>query len=85
MTTAASRIPLVSAISGARVLCVGDIMLDRYVSGEVERISPEAPVPVLAIRSETEMPGGVGNVARNLSGLGARVTLIASVGDDASG
>lgn len=85
MTTAASRIPLVSAISGARVLCVGDIMLDRYVSGEVERISPEAPVPVLAIRSETEMPGGVGNVARNLSGLGARVTLIASVGDDAAG
>ena len=85
MTTAASRIPLVSAISGARVLCVGDIMLDRYVSGEVERISPEAPVPVLAIRSETEMPGGVGNVARNLSGLGAQVTLIASVGDDAAG
>ncbi len=81
----ASRIPLLSAMSGARVLCVGDIMLDRFVAGQVDRISPEAPVPVLVIASETEMPGGVGNVARNLSGLGAGVTLVASVGDDDAG
>lgn len=79
------RIPLLSAMAGVRVLCVGDIMLDRFVSGDVARISPEAPVPVLRIAAETEMLGGVGNVARNLAGLGAGACVVASVGDDAAG
>jgi len=57
-------------------------MLDRFVAGEVARISPEAPVPVLKIAGQTEMLGGVGNVARNLAGLGAGAVVVASVGDD---
>jgi len=85
MTSAADLIGLVSAISSARVLCVGDVMLDRFVTGHVERISPEAPVPVLRITSETAMLGGAGNVARNVAALGGQVTLIAVIGDDDAG
>ncbi|MAH84425.1 MAG: bifunctional heptose 7-phosphate kinase/heptose 1-phosphate adenyltransferase [Rhodospirillaceae bacterium TMED8] len=73
---------LLRTVREKHVLCVGDVMLDRYVSGNVERISPEAPVPVLQIVSETEMPGGAGNVARNLDALGAQVTLVSCVGID---
>ena len=85
MTAHSSLIPLLTAIDDARVLCIGDIMLDRFVSGEVARISPEAPVPVLRIAEETEMLGGVGNVVRNLVGLGGGATLVATVGDDLTG
>jgi len=85
MTETSGLISLVSALAGARVLCVGDIMLDKFVSGEVERISPEAPVPVLRIARENAMLGGAGNVARNVVALGASVSLIATVGDDAAG
>ena len=67
--------PLLAATAGVRVACVGDVMLDRYVSGEVERISPEAPVPVLRMRTETEMLGAAGNVARNVAALGGRPVL----------
>jgi len=67
------------------VLCVGDLMLDRFVYGEVARISPEAPAPVLAVRREETAPGGAGNVARNIAGLGARCMLISVVGDDDAG
>ncbi len=67
--------PLLAAMAGVRVACVGDVMLDRYVQGEVERISPEAPVPVLRRRSETEMLGAAGNVARNVAALGGRPVL----------
>ncbi len=56
---------------GIRVLVAGDVMLDRYVHGEVTRISPEAPVPVLSVRERTDVPGGAANVAANLSGLGS--------------
>ena len=68
-----------------RVACVGDIMLDRYVYGEVSRISPEAPVPVLKGERESVMLGAVGNVARNLVALGARTSVAAAVGDDETG
>ena len=85
MTGTADLIALVSRISGARVLCVGDVMLDRFISGEVERISPEAPVPVLRISDEKAMLGGAGNVARNIVALGGQVTLAAVVGEDAAG
>ena len=77
-------IGLLSDIASARVLCVGDIILDRFVNGEVARISPEAPVPVLRIKGETAMLGGAGNVARNVAALGGQVTLVALTGDDAA-
>ncbi len=77
-------IDLVSAISKSRVLCVGDVMLDRFINGEVTRISPEAPVPVLRIQNETEMLGGAGNVIRNVIALGGQGTLIALTGVDAA-
>src|ERR1039457_3682747 len=65
-----------------RVLVVGDLMLDKYVWGEVERISPEAPVPVLRTKHHSEQPGGAANVAMNLRGLGARVTVMGFGGGD---
>jgi len=74
-----------AAASRTRVLVVGDVMLDRYWFGEVERISPEAPVPVGRIARNEERPGGAANVARNGAALGAQVTLISVVGDDEPG
>jgi D-beta-D-heptose 7-phosphate kinase/D-beta-D-heptose 1-phosphate adenosyltransferase len=68
--------------AGAGVLVVGDLMLDRYVWGEVERISPEAPVPVVRVKSISECAGGAGNVAINLSRLGCTVRLAGVVGED---
>ncbi len=70
------------ALQGVCVLCVGDIMLDRYVEGVAERISPEAPVPVLRVERQSAMLGGAGNVARNLAALGATARLVAIVGGD---
>lgn len=67
------------------VLVIGDLMLDRYIYGRVERISVEAPVPILAIDRELAMPGGAGNVVRNLTALGAAVAFISVVGDDQAG
>ena len=67
------------------MLVVGDAMLDRYWDGSVDRISPEAPVPVLRVTRRYERPGGAANVAANLAALGAAVSLIALVGDDADG
>ena len=69
----------------ASVLVVGDAMLDRYVYGEVERLSPEAPIPVLSIQREISLPGGAGNVVRNLGALGTAVAFVSVVGDDAAG
>ena len=66
----------------ARILVVGDAMLDRYLFGEVERISPEAPVPVVRVTREEERLGGAANVALNAKSLGPSVTLITVVGDD---
>jgi rfaE bifunctional protein kinase chain/domain len=66
----------------ARVLVVGDVMLDRYWFGEVNRISPEAPVPVVHVQRTEERPGGAANVARNAVALGAQSTLLSVVGDD---
>lgn len=66
------------------VLVVGDIMLDEYWQGDVSRISPEAPVPVVLIENNEKRPGGAGNVALNIASLGAKVKLFGLVGDDAS-
>ncbi|MGA1871814.1 MAG: bifunctional D-glycero-beta-D-manno-heptose-7-phosphate kinase/D-glycero-beta-D-manno-heptose 1-phosphate adenylyltransferase HldE [bacterium] len=68
-----------------RILVVGDIMLDRYIWGNVNRISPEAPVPVFHLKKESEMCGGAGNVISNLIGLGCLVTVIGVCGDDETG
>ncbi len=75
----------VEAFSGVRVLCVGDVMLDRFAYGEVERISPEAPIPVFRHRHEATRAGGAGNVLRNLSGLGVAARIVAAIGDDGAG
>lgn len=71
--------------SRARILVVGDVMLDRYWFGDVARISPEAPVPVVKVERVEERPGGAANVARNCAALGARVALLSVVGADEAG
>ena len=76
---------LLERVRGLKVACVGDLMLDRYVYGEVSRISPEAPIPVLRKRRAMAMPGGVGNVARNVAALGGVARLGAVAGRDAAG
>jgi len=75
----------VDRFSSLRVLCVGDIMLDKFVYGQVDRISPEAPVPVFSVKSENVMLGGAGNVARNLLSLGANTVLVSVIGNDRVG
>ncbi len=70
---------------GVRILVAGDVMLDRYWFGDVQRISPEAPVPVVEIDRVEERPGGAANVARNCAALGARVSLLSVVGADDAG
>jgi D-beta-D-heptose 7-phosphate kinase/D-beta-D-heptose 1-phosphate adenosyltransferase len=74
-----------AASDPCRVLCVGDLMLDRFVYGDVNRISPEAPIPVIRIGEETTMPGGAGNVVRNIAALGDRTCFLSVVGDDKEG
>lgn len=85
MTEISETAALVGRMGGARVLCVGDLMLDRFVTGRVERVSPEAPIPVLLVEEEAEMIGGAGNVVRNLVAFGASAALVAAVGDDVPG
>lgn len=77
--------PLMDGFRSKRIFVVGDIMLDRYIGGEVERISPEAPVPVLRASEEVYTPGGAANVAANLGALGSSVCLFGMVGDDKEG
>ncbi len=77
--------PAPAELRNARVLVVGDVMLDRYWFGEVSRISPEAPVPVVKVQRTEERPGGAANVARNAAALGADVALLSVVGDDEPG
>lgn len=75
----------VTRLANAKVLVVGDVMLDRYWFGDVNRISPEAPVPIVKVSRIEERPGGASNVARNAASLGARVSLLSVVGDDEPG
>lgn len=76
---------LLDRVPQARVLCVGDVMLDRYIYGRADRVSAEAPVPVLSVERQAEMAGGAGNVARNLAALGASCRLVGVTGNDAAG
>src|SRR5579862_1147521 len=78
-------VSLVEALARTRVLCAGDVMLDHYIHGRVERISPEAPVPVLHIEGEESRLGGAGNVLRNLRALGSETCFISVTGNDAAG
>lgn len=76
---------MLEKISQVRLLVVGDVMLDRYWFGDVSRISPEAPVPVVKVERLEERPGGAANVARNAAALGAQTALISVVGEDDAG
>lgn len=76
---------LIDSLEGKTVLVVGDIMVDEYITGAVDRISPEAPVPVVDVRSRESRLGGAANVTHNLKALGARAMLAGVVGDDALG
>ncbi|MCZ8086479.1 MAG: D-glycero-beta-D-manno-heptose 1-phosphate adenylyltransferase [Brevundimonas sp.] len=76
---------MLESARGLALACVGDLMLDRYVYGDVSRISPEAPIPVLRARRTVAMPGGVGNVARNVAALGGTARLGGVAGEDAAG
>ncbi|MDR2613243.1 MAG: PfkB family carbohydrate kinase [Deltaproteobacteria bacterium] len=78
-----NTLALLDRLPGAAVLAAGDVMLDRYVYGEAVRLSPEAPVPVVAVRRKTWAPGGLGNVVMNLHALGARALAAGVVGADA--
>ena len=76
---------VLSSFGSARILVVGDLMLDRYLWGDVRRISPEAPVPVVFQKGRSERPGGAANVVANLIGLGAQVAVAGFAGSDANG
>ncbi len=76
---------LLRQIAGLRVIIVGDLMLDRYISGRVRRISPEAPVPIVEVDRTFERPGGAANVAANVRRLGAATTIIGRIGVDPDG
>ncbi len=75
----------VGRLARTSVTVIGDVMLDRYVYGVVDRVSPEAPIPIIRVERETAMPGGAGNVVRNLTALGAAVAFVSVVGDDQAG
>lgn len=75
----------VEKLTGAKVLVIGDLMLDRFIYGRADRISPEAPIPVLRMDHAESMLGGAGNVVRNLSALGASTAFLTVVGDDDAG
>ena len=76
---------LIARMQASRIVVVGDIMIDRYLVGETERLSPEAPVPVVTVRERHAALGGAANVAANVAALGARCFLVGVVGDDADG
>src|ERR1700747_3617738 len=76
---------LIPRFAGRTVLVLGDVMLDRYVSGEVSRISPEAPIPVLRVTAARASLGGAANVAQNVAALGARSILVGVIGADDAG
>ena len=86
MTTGeAAAMPVLPSLRDVHAVVVGDLMLDRYWHGEAARISPEAPVPVVAVSDVEDRPGGAANVALNVASLGARCTLLGCIGKDAEG
>jgi D-beta-D-heptose 7-phosphate kinase/D-beta-D-heptose 1-phosphate adenosyltransferase len=77
-------IGLLNRFHGVRVLVLGDVMLDRFFHGRVERISPEAPIPIVSVERSMDMPGGAANVARNIAAMGAHAILLGVVGEDSA-
>ncbi|MEY3205783.1 MAG: bifunctional D-glycero-beta-D-manno-heptose-7-phosphate kinase/D-glycero-beta-D-manno-heptose [Planctomycetota bacterium] len=77
--------PAAAPLAAPKILLVGDVMLDRYFAGSVDRISPEAPVPVLHVRRSFTRPGGAANVAVNVAAMGGITTIIGAIGDDEAG
>src|SRR5436309_643500 len=75
---------ILSRFREKRVLVLGDVMLDEYLTGDVRRISPEAPVPIVDVQSRTHVPGGAANVASNIASLGGYPVLVGIVGEDES-
>lgn len=78
-------VSILQGIKKTRILVVGDVMLDRYWWGDASRLSPEAPVPVVALKKVSHSPGGAGNVAANIAGLGAGAILVGLTGNDSAG
>jgi D-beta-D-heptose 7-phosphate kinase/D-beta-D-heptose 1-phosphate adenosyltransferase len=76
---------ILEQVTSIRVLVVGDVMVDHYIWGDVTRISPEAPVPIVHVNNETDTAGGASNVALNLASLGVKTELIGCIGDDSQG
>ena len=76
---------ILGGFSSSKIMVIGDLILDEYIWGKAERISPEAPVPVVWAQSQSFMPGGASNVANNLASLGAKVFLYGAVGEDKNG
>ena len=76
---------LLAVAARARILVIGDVMLDQFIWGSVSRISPEAPVPIVEFSRENYMPGGAANVARNLSALNVQAELFSAIGEDSAG
>src|SRR3954469_4027814 len=88
MTMSITRSRLVALLEGAgekRIAVIGDAMLDVYLSGDVDRISPEAPVPVVRVRERRDALGGAANVAQNVVAIGAACDLVAAIGSDRAG
>src|SRR5512143_166940 len=85
MKTKPELLHWIDELDKARVLVIGDVMLDRFVYGSVARISPEAPVPVLRTSDVEPVLGGAGNVVRNIIALGAQASFISVIGDDREG
>jgi len=76
---------IVTRFTGTRITVVGDLILDEFIWGDVQRISPEAPVPVVEVNRESLLPGGAANVAMNLASLGAEPLVVGLIGDDSAG
>src|SRR5689334_24376309 len=76
---------LIQRMQSSRVAVLGDVMLDRYLIGDTERLSPEAPVPVVMVHARKSALGGAANVAANVSAIGARCRLVGLIGDDTEG
>ena len=76
---------VITNFKNAKVMVIGDMILDEFIWGRVERISPEAPVPVVWVDKESYMPGGACNVANNIAALGGKVELVGVIGNDERG
>ena len=85
MSKQIALVQLLENLHYASILCVGDVILDHFHSGSVDRISPEAPIPVLKLEDKVTMLGGAGNVVRNLAGLGSQVNFTTVIGKDSEG